>query len=599
MYPDTNGHPVPRPPAVEEDRSIQPLVLVLLLALSAILFFVGLGSTGLTDRDEGRNAEAGREMYETGNYVSPTFNYEPRFAKPVFVYWLMSLSYHWFGVSEFSARLPSAVFGLGLILLQYLFLTRCRGPVVALFGAGMLLLNLEIIGLGRMALTDSVLNFFTTLALYGFWLGLYGKGRERWCIWLFYVGMALATLTKGPVGFLIPMLAVSLYLLLTRSWPLYWREGFPLAGLTIFVALALPWYIMMWTIHGEKYAASAQGDTIGRFLGAMEGHGGTPLFYLPIFLVGFFPWSGWLPYAWYRSFQEWRAAKRAGLFSGAQPPESAASTPFHALEWFAAVWVVGGLVFFSLSSTRLPHYIAPLFPAAALLTATYWNRCVTDPSTRGIRAAIHTVTIVGGILAIAMASLPPLYAKFAVKMTNEFPAAGHVPLGPGPYAVASIFLVGMALVAYFGLSETRRPAAFWAAGGSLALVVLVVTQLTLPMLSYFFIEPPQQLAEVAGLNLGPNDRLIVYGQPRPSLTFYAKRKTIMVPVNEEANIKPYLSQPGKTMILLPAALRARLPFETMDYPTVLERFGYVLLANREMVNVPEQAEKPPIRIPGH
>ncbi|MFO0732434.1 MAG: hypothetical protein U0361_15905 [Nitrospiraceae bacterium] len=260
---------------------------------------------------------------------------------------------------------------------------------------------------------------------------------------------------------------------------------------------------------------------------------------------------------------------------------------------------MGGLIFFSLSSTRLPHYIAPLFPAAALLTASYWNRCVTDPNTRGTRAAIHTVTIVGGILAIAMASLPPLYAKFAVKMTNEFPAAGHVPLGPGPYAVASIFLVGMALVAYFGLSETRRPAAFWAAGGSLALVVLVVTQLTLPMLSYFFVEPPQQLAEVAGLNLGPNDRLIVYGQPRPSLVFYAKRKAIMIPVNEEANIKPYLAQPGKTMLLLPAALRGRLPFETMDYPIVLERFGYVLLANREMVNVPEQEEKPRIRIPGH
>lgn len=594
----SNGQsPSPETPA-QADRSIQPPALLLLLAMAAVLFFVGLGSTGLTDRDEGRNAEAGREMYETGDYISPTFNYEPRFAKPVFVYWLMSLSYHLFGVNEFAARFPSALFGVGLILLQYLFLTRCRGPVIGLFGAAMLLLNLEIIGLGRMALTDSVLNFFTTLSLYGFWLGLYGRGRERQFVWLFYIGMALGTLTKGPIGFLIPLLAAGLYLWLTGSWSLYRRRGFPLAGLLVFLVLALPWYIMMLNIHGQRYTTSAQGDTVGRFFGAMEGHGGTIFFYLPVFLLGFFPWSGLLPFAWYQAYKSWRESKRAGLFSPPQSSIDAQPSPL-ALEWFAAAWVIGGLVFFSLSSTRLPHYIAPLFPAAAILTASYWHRCVTDPAVPGVRAALHTITAVGSLLAIAFASLPPLYAKFAGKLVNEFPLAGQVSLGPGPYTVASIFLVGMGLVAYFGFSETRRPAAFWAAGGSLALVVLAAIQLTFPLVNLVVIDPPQRLAEVAGVNLGPNDRLIVYGQPRPSLVFYAKRKAIMIPKNEEANIKPYLTQPGRTMILLPSALRGRLPLETMDYPVLLERFGYILLANQSMIHVPEQAEKPPVRIPGH
>ena len=171
--------PIPPAGTPAHTVSVQPLQLVLLLSLAGILFFLGLGSTGLTDRDEGRNAEAGREMYEQGQWISPTFNYEPRFAKPVFMYWLMSLSYHLFGVSEFSARLPSAVAGMILILLQYLFLARCRGPVLALFGAAMLLLNVEILGLGRMALTDSVLNVFVTLALFGFWLGYHGEGASR------------------------------------------------------------------------------------------------------------------------------------------------------------------------------------------------------------------------------------------------------------------------------------------------------------------------------------------------------------------------------------------------------------------------------------
>ena len=143
--------------------SPQPIPLLLLLLLSGLLFFIGLGSMGLTDRDEGRNAEAGREMFASGDWVTPTFNGELRVAKPVFVYWLMTLSYHVFGVNEFAARFPSALFGVALILMHYLFLTKLRGPTVGLYGALMLLLNIEILALGRMAITDSVLIFFTTL----------------------------------------------------------------------------------------------------------------------------------------------------------------------------------------------------------------------------------------------------------------------------------------------------------------------------------------------------------------------------------------------------------------------------------------------------
>ena len=123
--------------------------LVILILLSGLLFFLGLGSMGLTDRDEGRNAEAGREMLETGNWVSPTFNYAPRFAKPALVYWLMSLSYRWLGIDEFAARFPSAAFGGVLIVLQYLFVSRFCGAVVGLLSALMLLLNIEMIGLSQ------------------------------------------------------------------------------------------------------------------------------------------------------------------------------------------------------------------------------------------------------------------------------------------------------------------------------------------------------------------------------------------------------------------------------------------------------------------
>ncbi|HXF93010.1 MAG TPA: glycosyltransferase family 39 protein [Nitrospiraceae bacterium] len=567
--------------------------LLLLLSLAGLLFFLNLGGIGLTDRDEGRNAEAGREMFETGDWISPTFNYEPRYAKPVLLYWLMSLSYRLFGVSEFAARFPSAVFGVALILLQYAFLRRWRGTPVDLFSGLMLLLNVEIIGLGRMALTDSVLVFFTTLALYGFWSGLHAstdpgtglQGSERHVMWLFYVGMALATLTKGPVGVVVPLLTAALYLTWTKRWGQFWRHGFPMAGVLVFALLALPWYAAMLAIHGSAYTASAQANTVGRFLNPMEGHSFTVLFYIPVLLFGFFPWSALLPFALHAAFRDWREAR---------------GTPSRELELFAALWVAGVFLFFTLSSTRLPHYIAPLFPAAAVLTASYWHRCVADPATRGARASIHVMMGLGYTLALGLAALPPLYSTFAETIAKEFPAATEADLGIGPYAAATILVVGMALVGYFGLWETRRAGAFWAAGASIALVGLIAIQVSLPRLSRYFIAPPQELAFTAGLNLGPQDRLILYGPPRPSAVFYARRKAIVIHPGEEENIRPYLKEPGRTMILLPARLKSKLPEEAADYPVILQRYGYLLLANEPMVKVPA-AQPPPdlLRIPGH
>lgn len=582
--------------------------LLLLLSLAGLLFFLDLGGMGLTDRDEGRNAEAGREMFETGDWISPTFNYEPRYAKPVFLYWLMSLSYRLFGVSEFAARFPSALFGVALILLQYLFLRRWRGTPVDLFGGLMLLLNIEIIGLGRLALTDSVLIFFTTLALYAFWSGLHGEGRARHWMWGFYAGMALATLTKGPVGIAVPLLTAALYLSFTKRWGQFWRQGFPLAGLFLFALLALPWYAAMLAIHGSAYTASAQANTVGRFLNPMEGHGFSILFYVPVLFFGFFPWSGLLPFAVYAAFRGWREARGAGRggrdetdapWPEARNPMASSS---YELEFFAALWVVGVFLFFTLSSTRLPHYIAPLFPGAALLTASYWHRCVADPATRGARASIHAMMGLGYALALGFAALPPLYSTFIDTIAKEFPAATEVNLGIGPYAAATVLVIGMASVGYFGLWETRRAGAFWAAGASIALVGLIAIQVTLPRISHYFIAPPQELAFTAGLNLGPQDRLILYGPPRPSSVFYARRKAIVIHPGEEENIRPYLHQPGRTMILLPARLKSKLPEETADYPVVLQRYGYLLLANEPMVKLPPVSTQPPpdvLRIPGH
>lgn len=563
--------------------------VAILLVLSGLMFFLGLGDMGLTDRDEGRNAEAGREMFVSGDLVTPTFNGELRVAKPVFVYWLMTVSYHVFGVNEFAARAPSALFGVALILMHYLFLSRLRGPTAGLFGALMLLLNIEMLALGRMAITDSVLIFFTTASLYGFWLGLHEPGAGRHWMWGFYIGMALATLTKGPVGFLVPLLAAGLYLTVARRWMIFWQRGFPVAGTAVLLLLAVPWYAAMFVIHGDAYGSQAKLHTVGRFLSPMEGHGAGLWFYFPVLLLGFFPWSLLLPAAFYRTYKSWterRHAARAG--SGSVAPQDPSGSGDE-LEWFAALWIVGTFVFFTLSSTRLPHYIGPLFPAASLLAALYWSRALKDPSTAWIRGSIHAVTAVGYLLAIGFACLPSLYAKFSGKLVKEFPVAVQFDLGIGPYLAAAVLLIGMGLVGYFGLNEARRGAAFGIAGGVVATVFLLAVLTVIPGINRYAIAPPQELAYAAGLNLDPTDQLIAYGTTRPSMAFYSRRKVLFVPPGEVDRLRAALSHPGRTMILLPEAMQESLPKEAATFQPILKRYGYILLADQPIVSIPEAA----------
>jgi len=178
--------------------------------------------------------------------------------------------------------------------------------------------------------------------------------------------------------------------------------------------------------------------------------------------------------------------------------------------------------------------------------------------------------------------------------------AATIDLGSGPYVASIVLLIGMALVSYFGSTETRRAGAFWAAGASLALLVLTVIQLIIPGLNQYFIAPPQILSYTAGVNLAPTDQLIVYGSTRPSTVFYARRKVTFVSEGEEATIQRTLREPGQTMVVLPETFESKLPPEAKTLVPILKQHGYVLLANRPMVALPERKDSPPVRtIPGH
>ncbi len=556
--------------------------VVLLVALGVWLFgleggWLGgleMSGLGLTDRDEGSNAEAAREMLETGDWISPTLNYEPRYAKPALVYWLISGSYSLFGINEFAARLPSALSGLCVVLLQYAFVYRWLGAPLAFLSSMMLLLNMEFLAINRMVLTDPELVVFTTLAGYSFLHGVsHVSKNSRWWFLSFYLALGFGMLVKGPIGIIIPLVSVIPYLTLTRQWKPFWQHGFPILGIGLVLLVAAPWYLAMFNIHGEAYWAAAQANTTGRFMNPMEGHGGTFFFYLPILLLGFFPWSAFLPSVLYQALKRWKAYWNGQGFVSQE----------HNLEFFLSLWVVGLFIFFTLSATRLPHYIYPLFPASAILVALWWKRFQEQAPSIDWKIPRRILLGMGYVLGIAIIVAPPIFHHFIPQISKEFPAAVHVDFGWLPTIMGLVIVLGTMGMSQCLGSETKRSWAMRIAGGMMVLFGVLLVKGAVPIYHMYFIEPPQQLAAIAGFNLGENDRLLQVGRKRPSLSFYAKRKVHFLGPHDEQEWNEHLAASGKKMIILQTPLRRDIPEAVSQWTVVLEHGGFSLLSSEPLL----------------
>ncbi|MEK6561350.1 MAG: phosphatase PAP2 family protein, partial [Nitrospirota bacterium] len=245
-------------------------------ALSIFIFFNNLGSPGLFDVDEAVYAEATREMIDTGDWITPQYNYTNRYDKPVFFYWLMASAFRVFGVTEFAARFWSAVFGVILTMMCYYLLRRLGHPKWGAITALVFATSLEVIVLAHASITDMTLTFFITSSLFCFFIGYIGgndgeirfppleKGGKggfeqafsgesnatRWWYWGFYLSAALAVLTKGPVGVLLPALIIFIFLILRGQLIQTLKNMHLISGAIIFLAVALPWYVIEIWING-------------------------------------------------------------------------------------------------------------------------------------------------------------------------------------------------------------------------------------------------------------------------------------------------------------------------------------------------------------
>jgi 4-amino-4-deoxy-L-arabinose transferase-like glycosyltransferase len=504
----------------------------LLLAAAAVLFFPNLGGPSLWDIDEGNNAEAAREMMEAGDLIVPTFNYEIRPDKPALLYWLQIGAYRLFGVGEFAARLPSALAALAAVLLTYEFGRRLFGPPAGLLAGLVLASSVLFCASAHFANPDSLLNAFTVLTLLVFW-GSFARGGRGWFV---PAGLStgFAVLAKGPVGLVLPSAATLLFLILSRRWRLLLDRRLAW-GVLAFCLVALPWYIWV----GAETKAGWLRDffwthNVNRYLSAMEGHRGPVYYHVLSFLAGFAPWSIFLGFL---------LCPRL-LIRAADTPH--ADDPQRDGRRFLWCWVAVYFVFFSISGTKLPNYILPVYPPMALLTADFldrWRLGEVRPAAWAINLSLACLLLMGVGIGLGF-----VVAGGAVDL--PFLRGRRLP-GLETWAVlGSVFILGAVAAWWCARREYR--------GGLVASVAAAAVLFAGPLLAWGSItldghKAPRSLVRAFQVaQTEPEVRVGCYQYFQPSLVFYCRREVTRMMSEKEA--LEFLQYPLPVYLFLPASV---------------------------------------------
>ncbi len=330
-------------------------ILIVLIVLFTFLSLYKLGSFTLFDVDEAVFAQATKEMIESGDWITPTYNGENRYDKPILFYWLMAFSYKIFGVNEFGARFISAFSGIILCIALFFFIRKYSDIKTAAYSSVSMALSPFYFGYSHAAVTDMTLTLFITLSLFSFFLSL--KINSRY-IYGFYFFSALAFLTKGLIGILFPFGISLIYLLLSGQHKKI-KTIFTFGGLIVFLIVALPWYVIEYKINGYEFIDQFFiKHHFKRYADVVSGHKGVFYYYIPVIVFGLFPWIVFLPAGvpgilkYMRDSYTLKNNIRKDDFD---------------VKFFAIVWLLFILVFFTFSTTKLPNYILPAVPAACLL----------------------------------------------------------------------------------------------------------------------------------------------------------------------------------------------------------------------------------------
>jgi 4-amino-4-deoxy-L-arabinose transferase-like glycosyltransferase len=380
-----------------------------------LVFLPGLGVFGILDPSDGLYTECAREMLQLHNFMTPHFGYQPFLEKPILIYWAILISYKFWGISEWAARLPSALSGV-LCAVSVLVLTaKCVGRRTAVVAALMLVSAPLFVVIGHLALSDMLVTLFMTTALLATLARLQGGGVGL--LGLSYLCLGLLTLTKGPVPVLFVGGIVALYLaclgpLPPERWYHYWwrqAKGLhPIAGTAFILMIAAPWYMAEnAATHGAFFQEFFVRQNLGRAAGTVN-HQEPWNFYIPYLVGGLLPWWTILVFAPEVIWHGWSRRSRPGAL--------------YRMVLFCSIWSLAIIVLFSLIRTKLATYVLPACPAIAILAAA----TVTILLKRK-RLWPMALTFASAVVALVTAWFSPVtsdYMHFADGSSNWFVVAG-------------------------------------------------------------------------------------------------------------------------------------------------------------------------------
>ena len=415
-----------------------------------MFFAFMLGNRALSVPDEGRYVEIPREMVSTGDYITPRLNGVKYFEKPVLFYWLESLSIRLFGLHEFTLRLWPALCALFGCLAVYVAGRRLYGRRSGLIASVVLATNLLYYGLGRAIVLDMPVTALLTGALFSFLIGMHEVPglRRRLFLWSFYAFSALAVLTKGLIGVFIPGMVIVAWIMVLGEWRVLKTMYLP-TGLALFLLIAAPWHFMVMRANPEFFHFYFIQEHFLRYLTTMHSRYQPPWFFIPVILLGLFPWSVFLVQAIRHNLPStWRERHE------------------HRDALFLILWAGLVFLFFSASDSKLVPYILPVFPPLALLIGRYLSDAWDSRDFPGVRAGYVILLASQVILGGTMIALPFFWRTPDMQALGWYPAVAGCTLLIGAALTGALArfrgfrlaFIAVAVVAVFFLIEMNAAA---------------------------------------------------------------------------------------------------------------------------------------------
>ncbi len=514
----------------EVHRSTLPL-----LVLAVLSFFASLGRGAITDADEAFYAESAHEMVASGDWVTPHYNFEPRFQKPVLYYWLTAAAYTVAGETETTARWWAAMAGLGLVLVTAACGRRWYDEGTGLLAGAIVATSFGYFSLGRMALPDLPLTFCITLAVWAGMVATLEQERSpRRYVLLAALGLGLGFITKGPVGLIIPALVILPVLVIERR-SIALTPADLVLGFLLFTVVAAPWYLVMWLRHGTDYLQSFFiGDNLERFATDRFNDPRPWWFYLPILAGGLLPWTP-IALVWLGPLTQFVRRRR----------------DVGTIDLRLLLWALLPLAFYSLSVGKQPRYILPVLPPLALLLASsIMERTQEWRSLEGARLrprknlGVVMGTFLSGVFFVTLALLLYRARPLLINVNPIYAAGAALVIGACGLLVIAVSLSGG-----------------WRTGPA---IVAIAAAVTFPALQFGSLSSGgdatvRQMARRVQAERTAGEAVGTYGVFVRNLVFYSGVKTIDVITDQQA--QDFLAQPGRALIVAPAATLERLERE--------------------------------------